>query len=245
MSPAIRRREPPRARSSSVSPARSLFSRRATSISAHAASTTSCTATITRVERDTVSVRSACTSTVGRPVRTVTDPANTGSLRSAADPLSAADRSAAIRSVPSPRKSAVANQAEAPCEVRGEASTDGSASSGPYVVKARVRTPRPPRLSSCQYGSLASAARYRPVTRMSTGFSDARSASVNWAPGLSLSCFAAASGSATWRGCTAVPTGPGSVPSTSSIRDRSSAANSVRSGSSAPEAAPVSSRGSA
>lgn len=127
----MRRRDAPRARSRSVSPVRSVLSSRATSSSAYAASSTSCTATINRVERATSSARSLWASTVGSEVCTVAPFANTGSLPRAWEPLVAESRRSPMRSVVTVPKSAVASQAELPAATRSEARTDGWARSGP------------------------------------------------------------------------------------------------------------------
>ncbi|CAM5621783.1 hypothetical protein SCALM49S_02166 [Streptomyces californicus] len=110
----IRPREPPRARSSSRSPSRSEFSSRATSSRAYAASSTSCTATIISVERDTRSARSSWSSTVGSDVRTVTPEENTGAAESAFGVAADASRSPSMEPVVRPAKSAVASQAVFP-----------------------------------------------------------------------------------------------------------------------------------
>ncbi len=128
---AIRPREPPRARSTSVSPARSVLSNRATSSSVYPASSTSCTATITMVERDTSRARSIWSMTVGSEVRTVAPPPSTGSASSAFTPSVADRRRSPVRSVVTVRKSAEASQDDRSVVTRGEPSTAGSVSSGP------------------------------------------------------------------------------------------------------------------
>ncbi len=159
-SPAIRRREPPRARSRAVSPERSVLSSRATSSSAYAASSTSCTATISRVERETSRARPVWSRTAGSAVDTETVVPNAARFSASAfGPSVAAARRASIRSVVKRVKSAVPSQEVSPGLSAPEARTAGSASSGPYVVNATVRTPRPPIWSSRQYGSVVSTGR--------------------------------------------------------------------------------------
>ncbi len=158
--PAIRRREAPRARSRAVSPERSVLSSRATSSSAYAASSTSCTATIRRVERETSSARPVWSRTAGSPVEAETVAPNAARFSARAfGPSVAAARSASIRSVVKPVKSAVPSQEVSPGARAPEARTAGSVSSGPYVVNDTVRTPRPPAGSSRQYGSVVSTGR--------------------------------------------------------------------------------------
>ncbi len=154
----IRARDPPRARSSSVSPPRSLLSSRATSSRAYPASSTSCTATIVSVERETSRARSTCSMTVGSEVWALAPSWNSAEASRAFGPVVAEWCRASIRSVVTVRKSADASQDISPVLVRPEPSTAGSVSSGPYVVKTTLRMPRPPSASSCQYGSDWSAA---------------------------------------------------------------------------------------
>ncbi|MCI4143564.1 hypothetical protein MRQ88_17175 [Streptomyces sp. MMS20-AI2-20] len=124
-------REAPRARSSRVSAARSEVSSRATSSSAHPASRASWRTTTSSVVRETNRERSTRSSVAGSSPAAVAEPCRAGAEGSAATPSFMAVRSASIRSVVIPEKSAEASQPTGPALTRPPVSTAGSASSGP------------------------------------------------------------------------------------------------------------------
>lgn len=113
-----RAREPPRARSIHVSPARSVLSSRATSSSVYVASRTSCSATMRSVERETSRARSARSRVSGSEVVTPVVPARAFSCRSALVPSRALVRSLSMSDVVTDEKSADASQADFPAETR-------------------------------------------------------------------------------------------------------------------------------